>query len=392
MVPGTPPPRRRRCPPTGTGRATPHERRSQRARGRHRSGRRGGRPRTKEEGSQQPSRRWVGGSCDGPVGDRHRAGHCHSERAPWQACHARWYQHTGGGQASRQATAAGHRYAFSAAARRAARRGCAPPAPSLPNGAAPRAPPPPPPPLLLPRRSRRRAQQPSRIRRRRIGGVEDKRGVGAPRALSPPAPQAHRRQGRISCSASGGGGRGPAARRQAQVAVCSLRRGTVGRPPRCGRPSGARESAARDAARDTNREEEHCVRDRGTGMSDVRTRGGLVDKVNVISPSQSEVTRCALQTSPVRDTACTTGAHDRRDTAHRLEQSGAHTATQRTGPQRTLFSPACSRHVCSPRSTVCASLAATPHHRSAPAAAAYGPRSCAPAERRRRKRRRRERK
>ena len=51
--------------------------------------------------------------------------------------------------------------------------------------------------------------------------------------------------------------------------------GAVGRPPRCGRPSGARESAARDAARDTNREEEHCVRDRGTGMSDVRTRAAL---------------------------------------------------------------------------------------------------------------------
>ena len=212
-----------RCPPTGTGRATPHERRSQRARGRHRSGRRGGRPRTKEQGSQQPSRRWVGGSCDGPVGDRHRAGHCHSERAPWQACHARWYQHTGGGQASRQATAAGHRCAFGAAARRAARRGCAPPAPSLPNGAAPRAPPPPPlpPPLLLPRRSRRRAQQPSRIRRRRIGGVEDKRGFGAPRALSPPAPQARRRQGRISAAA-----RAVAAAEAPPPAatVCSLRR------------------------------------------------------------------------------------------------------------------------------------------------------------------------
>ena len=77
----------------------------------------------------------------------------------------------------------------------------------------------------------------------------------------------------------------------------------------------------------------------GSGNGDVgcaHTRRLLVDKVNVISPSQSEVTRCALQTSPVRDTARTTGAHDRRDTAHRLEQWAAHTAT---GPQRTVPSP-----------------------------------------------------
>ena len=111
--------------------------------------------------------------------------------------------------------------------------------------------------------------------------------------------------------------------------------GAVGRPPRCGRPSGARESAASEMRHETRIEKKStvCGIAGKSGMSDVRL---LVDKVNVISPSQSEVTRCALQTSPVRDTARTTGAHDRRDTAHRLEQWAAHTAT---GPQRTVPSP-----------------------------------------------------
>ena len=96
----------------------------------------------------------------------------------------------------------------------------------------------------------------------------------APRPLASRAPSAPPARPHISCSASGGGGRGPAARRQAQVAVCSLRR-------RRGETSAVRtaqrregECRERDAARDPNREEEHCVRDRGTGMSDVRTRGG----------------------------------------------------------------------------------------------------------------------
>lgn len=163
--------------------------------------------------------------------------------------------------------------------------------------------------------------------------MEDKRGFGAPRALSPPAPQARRRQGRISAAA-----RAVAAAEAPPPAatVCSLRR-------RRGETSAVRTAQRREGecrercgTRHESRRRALCA---GSGNGDVgcaHTRRLLVDKVNVISPSQSEVTRCALQTSPVRDTARTTGAHDRRDTAHRLEQWAAHTAT---GPQRTVPSP-----------------------------------------------------
>ena len=136
----------------------------------------------------------------------------------------------------------------------------------------------------------------------------------------------------ISCSASGGGGRGPAARRhslQPPAAPWGDLRGADG--------PAARGRVPREMRHETRIEKKSTVcgiGERGCRMcAHARL---LVDKVNVISPSQSEVTRCALQTSPVRDTARTTGAHDRRDTAHRLEQWAAHTAT---GPQRTVPSP-----------------------------------------------------
>ena len=229
------------------------------------------------------------------------------------------------------------------------------------------------------------AKQNTKKKDRRRGRQKGRR--RAPRPLASRAPSAPPARPHISCSASGGSGRGPAARRQAQVEICSLRR-------RRGETSAVRTAQRREGecrercgTRHESRRRALCA---GSGNGDVgcaHTRRLLVDKVNVISPSQSEVTRCALQTSPVRDTARTTGAHDRRDTAHRLEQCGRHTQPQaRSGPCPLLSG------LLSPRTAVFASLAATPHHRSAPAAAAYGPRSCAPAERRRRKRRRRERK
>ena len=154
----------------------------------------------------------------------------------------------------------------------------------------------------------------------------------APRPLASRAPSAPPARPHISCSASGGGGRGPAARRhslQPPAAPWGDLRGADG--------PAARGRVPREMRHETRIEKKSTVcgiGERGCRMcAHARL---LVDKVNVISPSQSEVTRCALQTSPVRDTARTTGAHDRRDTAHRLEQWAAHTAT---GPQRTVPSP-----------------------------------------------------
>ena len=155
----------------------------------------------------------------------------------------------------------------------------------------------------------------------------------APRPLASRAPSAPPARPHISCSASGGGGRGPAARRhslQPPAAPWGDLRGADG--------PAARGRVPREMRHETRIEKKSTVCGIGEhgDVGCAHTRRLLVDKVNVISPSQSEVTRCALQTSPVRDTARTTGAHDRRDTAHRLEQWAAHTAT---GPQRTVPSP-----------------------------------------------------